>query len=79
MNIYSNLFNRAAEYNLKHKFIFHPESMTGYNLHVENVNREVVKNNFWLELDDFWKNPDEDVTHCYIEGLTTSPTRKNFK
>ena len=76
MDTYSNLFNRAAEYNLKHNFIFHPESMMGYNLHIEQIERRVVSNNFWLELDDFWKNPDKDVTHCYIEGLIDNPPRK---
>lgn len=77
INLYSNTFNRLAEYNLEHKFLFHPESMNGYNLHVENVNRIGLEvPHYWFELEHFIDNRYHNFSSSYIDGIKVSPTRK---
>ena len=75
MNIYSNLFNRIAEYNLIDGFRLHPESIKGYHLQKNNVTRVPIRNHYWWELTDFSHNGNEN---SYIKGLITNPSRRNF-
>jgi hypothetical protein len=80
MNLYSNLINREAEYNIKHDFLLHPESMMGYNLHMEGVNRIGSDlPHYWNSLEEFKKRGHYDTlgdfSYCYIDGHTTSPPR----
>jgi hypothetical protein len=79
MDLYSNLFNRLAEYNLEHKFLFHPESVMGYNLHNENVNRVGVHvPHYFLSLPDFVDNPFQDFSNSYIEGFIGNPKKERI-
>ena len=75
MDTYSNLFNKIREYNLEHKFVFHPESLKGYHIKQSGLERQVVKNHYWWDLSDFEVN---DCANKYVDGLDRCPSRRLY-